>query len=50
MKKTVRTGIGIGVGTAIYDYIAHGAIDWQRAVAIAIIASILLLLFERMKK
>ena len=50
MKKLFGTGLGIGVGSAIYDYFAHGAIDWKRAIFIAIIATIILLIFEKVKK
>jgi uncharacterized membrane protein len=50
MKKNLGTGLGIGVGTAIYDYFSHGEIDWIRAVVISIIASLILLAFEKMKK
>ena len=50
MKKILGTGLGIGVGTAIYDYFSHGEIDWLRAVAVAIIASVILFAIEKMKK
>ena len=50
MKKIFGTGIGIGVGSAMYDYFAHGAIDWKRAIYIAIIATIILFIFEKLKK
>lgn len=50
MKKILGIGLGIGIGVAIYDYLSHGGIDWIRAIAIAIIASVLLFVFERVKK
>ena len=50
MKKIFGTGLGIGIGSAIYDYLSHGAIDWRRATVIAAIAIIILYVFEKMKK
>jgi hypothetical protein len=50
MKKNLGIGLGIGIGTAIYDYFSHGEIDWIRAVVLSIIASVIFLAFEKMKK
>ncbi len=50
MKKIASTGFGIGIGMALYDYFSQGFIDWKRAVAIAAISIILLLIFERIRK
>lgn len=50
MKKILGTGLGIGIGTAVYDYFAHGEIDWIRALDIAIIASVILFVIEKVKK
>jgi hypothetical protein len=50
MKKILGMGLGIGIGTAIYDYLSHGEIDWIRAVVIAIIASVILFVIEKVTK
>lgn len=49
MKKTLGTGFGIGIAVLIYDYVAQGELDWIRAVSIALIASVLIFLVERLK-
>ena len=48
MKKIL--GMGLGIGTAIYDYLSHGEIDWIRAIVVAIIASVILFVIEKVKK
>ena len=50
MKKLLGTGIAIGIGTGIYDYLTHGAMDWKRAIFIAIIATLILFIFEKVKE
>ncbi len=49
MKKILGTGLGITIGGVIYDYLSHGTVDWIRAIAIGIIATIILFLFEKSK-
>lgn len=52
MKKNLgalETGLGIGVGVLIYNYLTQGEIDWIRAVSIAAIASVLIFVFEKFK-
>ena len=48
-KKAIGMGLGIGIGNELYDYLSHGEVDWIRAIAIAVIAIILLALFEKIK-
>ena len=52
MKKSLGilgTGLGIGMGVLIYDYLTQGEFDWIRAVSIAAIASVLIFIFEKFK-
>jgi uncharacterized membrane protein len=50
MKRTLETGIGVGIGVLVYDYISQGEVDWIRGISIAIIASAILFVFSRFKK
>ena len=50
MKKIALTGLGIGIGSALYHYFSQGVIDWIRAIAIAAISIVLLVIFERIRK
>jgi hypothetical protein len=50
MKKTLGTGFGIGIGVLIYDYLTQGEIDWIRVVSIALIASVLVFVFDKFNR
>lgn len=50
MKKTIGTGLGVGIGVLIYDYLAQGETDWIRAISIALIASVLIFVLEKFKR
>ena len=42
--------MGIGLVFVVYDYLSLGKIDWIRAVVVAVIASVILYVIEKVKK
>ncbi|MFK8105163.1 MAG: hypothetical protein AB8G15_21805 [Saprospiraceae bacterium] len=50
VKKIIRFGIGVSLGSALYHYLANGIFDWKRTVLVALIAMVLFFIFGKMKK
>jgi len=48
--KNLKMFLGLTTGFIIYDYFAHEQIDWIRAIIIAILTVIIVVIFNRLKK
>jgi hypothetical protein len=48
--KNLKMALGFATGFAIYDYFADGQVDWIRAIVTAILAILIMAIFNRLKK
>ena len=48
--KNLKMGLGFAAGFAVYDYFAHGQVDWIRAIITAILAVVITVIFNGLKK
>jgi uncharacterized membrane protein len=46
----LKMALGFTIGFIIYDYFAHGQIDWIRAIVTAIVAVIIMAIINGLKK
>lgn len=52
MNKALSYGIGMGVGIAVYEVIAHGVVgaDWYRPIFIGVVCTLIMGIYFRVKK
>ncbi|WP_157687398.1 hypothetical protein [Jiulongibacter sediminis] len=50
MKKNIINGLLVGAGVILYHYFAHGTINWARGLGIAVITTILMIVFDKLRK
>ncbi len=48
--KNLKMFLGFATGFTIYDYFANGEIDWIRSIVTAILAVIIMAIFNGFKK
>ena len=48
--KNIKMGLGFATGFIIYDYFAHGEIDWIRAIVTAILAIVIMAIINGFNK
>lgn len=48
--KNLKMALGFATGFAIYDYFSDGQVDWIRAIVTAILAVVIMAIFNGLKK
>lgn len=47
--KNLKMALGFATGFAIYDYLSDGQVDWIRAIVTAILAVVIMAIFNGLK-
>ena len=48
--KNLKMALGFAIGFVLYDYFAHGQVDWIRAIIVSILTVIFMTIFKGLKK